>query len=184
MYSAPSKKRKSFIDRYAVKSVVHEILIWDLFWGLYSLWAGYSPSYPNSNHSEPLFPFVVLVFMLAFFFIFGDRHELKILINNSILALLLIPGFFVLNIYRALTDQFPASWSTAGFFLSQYTFFLIQVGYLVLAILHIRYTVRRWKTADPAFKKRFYLSIIWTVAFMLFLLTLVMIFVFAGKINI
>ncbi|MBN2031448.1 hypothetical protein JW824_14535 [bacterium] len=184
MYSAPSKNRKSFIERYAVKSVAHELLIWYFFWGLYSLWAGYSPSYPNSNHSEPFFPFVVLVFMLAFFFIFGDRHELKILINNSILSLLLIPGFLVLNIYRALTDQFPASWTNAGFFLSQYTFFFIQCGYLVLAILHMRYTARRWKTADVAFKKRLYLSIIWAVVFTLFLFALVMLFVFAGKINI
>jgi len=102
-----AKGRRSFIDRYATKSVAYEMCIWLLFWGLYILWAGYSPSYPKSENSEPLFPVVVLCFMLAFFFLFGDRKELKLLIENSITAFVVVPGLLVLNMYRAMTCRFP-----------------------------------------------------------------------------
>ena len=169
------------MDRYATKSVAHELLLWLLFWGLYSLWAGYSPSYPKSHHSEPLFPLVVLCFMLAFFFVFGDRHELKLLLANSIAALILVPGFLVLNIYRACTHQFPESWAAAGFLFSHFTFFFIQGIFLFLSIALLRYTVRRWKLTDASIKKRYYFAIAALIAFFLFLSALILIFVFAGK---
>ncbi|UCE18529.1 MAG: hypothetical protein JSV84_17030 [Gemmatimonadota bacterium] len=177
----PSRGRRSFIDRYVTKSVAHELLIWLLFWGLYSLWAGYSPSYPKSHHSEPLFPLVVLGFMSAFFFIFGDRQELKLLIANSIAAIIFVPGFLILNIYRAVTQQFPDSWVTAGFLFSHYTFFCIQCIFLFLSIVLLRYTIRRWKVADASVKKRYYLAIASVIAFFLFASALVVFFVLAGR---
>jgi hypothetical protein len=176
-----SKGRGSFVDRYAIKSVAYEMCIWLLFWGLYSLWAGYSPSYPKSENSEPLFPLVVLCFMLVFFFLFGDRKELKLLIGNSIIALFIVPGFLVLSIYRALTKKSPESWAAAGFFGSQYTFFFIQCIFLFLSVLLIHHTLACWKAADPAIKKRFYRGIVAIVTFLLFLSVLVAFFVFAGK---
>ena len=177
----PSRSRRSFIERFTPKSVAYEVITWLLFWGLYSLWAGYSPSYPKSNHSEPLFPLVVLGFMLVCFFVFCDRNEIKLLIANSILALLLIPGFLVLNVYRHLTNQFPDSWATAGFLFSQYTFFFIQCGFLVLAMVLVRYTYSRWKLVDAAVKKRYYFTIIVSVAFLLSISVLVIFFVFTGR---
>ena len=181
MSSVPPRGRRSFIDKYATKSVAHELIIWLFFWGLYSLWAGYSPSYPKSHHSEPLFPLVVLGFMSAFFFIFGDRHELKLLIANSIAAVILVPGFLVLNIYRAVTRRFPDSWATAGFLLSHYTFFFIQCIFLFLSIMLFRYTIRRWKLTDTSVKDRYYLAIASVIAFFLFASALILFFVLAGK---
>ena len=176
-----SKSRRSFIDRYATRSVAYEVITWLIFWGLYALWAGYSPAYPKSIHSTPLFPLVVLAFMAAFFFIIGDRHEIKLLIANSTIGLALVPGFLALNIYRAFTDRFPESWAKAGFFQSQYIFFFIQCIYLFLLILLLQYTRKRWKTAEPAFKKRCYFAFASTGALFLFLSALVAFFLFAGK---
>jgi hypothetical protein len=181
MSPLPTKGRKSFIDRYVTRSVAYEVITWLIFWGLYTLWAGYSPSYPKSTHSEPLFPLVVLAFMAAFFFIIGDRHEIKLLIANSAIALTLIPGLLVLNIYRALTKQFPESWAMAGFFHSQYTFFFIQCIFLFLLILLLRYTRERWKTAELAFRKRCYFAFSAIGALLLFLSALVAFFLFAGR---
>jgi len=181
MSPLPSKGRGSFIDRYATKSVAYEMSIWLIFWGLYMLWAGYSPSYPKSENSEPLFPLVVLCFMLAFFFLFGDRKELKLLIGNSIIALFVVPGFLVLNIYRTLTKRFPESWAVSGFFGSQYTFFFIQCIFLFLSILLIRHTATRWKAADPAIKHGYYRGIAAIVIFLFLLSVLVAFFVFAGR---
>jgi hypothetical protein len=174
---------KFFSNRHATKSIVHELMLWLIFWGLYSLWAGYSPSYPKSNHSEPLFPLVILTFMIVSFFIFGDRNQLKLLIANSILSLILISGFLIINIYRSLNLQFPESWTTAGFLGSQYIFFIIQLFFLFLAILHIRYTHIRWKKADPIFKKQFYKAIIVTVVLLVFFSIWILFFVFAGHIK-
>jgi hypothetical protein len=155
--------------------------IWLIFWGLYVLWAGYSPNYPKSENSEPLFPLVVLGFMLAFFFLFGDRKELKLLIGNSLMALLFVPGLLVLNIYRAVTRQFPESWAAAGFFRSKYAFFFIQCIFLFLSMWLIRHTVTCWKATDPAIKKAYYRGIAAAVIFFLLLMMLVAFFVFAGK---
>ncbi|UCE17908.1 MAG: hypothetical protein JSV84_13690 [Gemmatimonadota bacterium] len=177
MNSIPSKSRGSLIDRYATKSVAYELLLWLFFWGLYSLWAGYSPSYPKSHHSEPLFPLVVLGFMLTFFFIFGDRNEFKLLIANSTIALILVPGFLVLNIYRASTKQFPDAWAAAGILFSQYTFFFIQSIFLFLSIMLFRYTIRRWKLTDTSVRNRYYLAIAAIIAFFLFASALVLFFV-------
>jgi hypothetical protein len=168
------------MDRYATRSVAYELLIWLVFWGLYGLWAGYSPSYPKSDHSEPLFGLVVLGFMLVFFFLFGDRNELKLLIANSALAMVLVPGFIALNLYRAITRKFPQSWAEAGFYRSSYVFLIIQCIFLFLSILLFRFTIISWQTADPAVKKRFYLGIAAVGALMLLLSALVMIFVCAG----
>ena len=181
MGSIPSRSRGLFIHRYATKSVAYEVITWLIFWGLYTLWAGYSPSYPKSTHSEPLFPIVVLAFMGAFFFIIGDRHEIKLLIANSAIASILVPGLLVLNIYRALTERFPESWSMASIFRSQYTFFFIQCIYLFLSILLLRYTRERWKTAEPAFRKRCYLTFAAFGVSFLFLSALVAFFLFADR---
>ena len=181
MDSVPPRGRRSFIDRYATKSVAHELIIWLVFWGLYSLWAGYSPSYPKSHHSEPLFPLVVLGFMSAFFFVFGDRNEIKLLIANSIAAVILVPGFLVLNIYRAVTRRFPDSWDAAGFLFSHFTFFFIQCVFLVLTIMLLRYTFRRWKLTDASVKKRFCFALGAIIVFFLFASALVLFFVLAGK---
>lgn len=181
MRSSSSKGSKSFINRYATKSVAYEILIWMLFWGLYMLWAGYSPIYPKSDSSEPLFPLVVLCFMSAFFFIFGDRKELKLLITNSAMALIAVPGLLVLNIYRGLSKKLPDSWAAAGFFGSAYVFFFLQFVFLVLSILLVRYTWSCWKTADPAVKKRYYWAVGVIVVFFLCLSALVAMFVLPGR---
>ena len=181
MSPPPSKSRRSFIDRYATRSVAFEVITWLIFWGLYTLWAGYSPSYPKSTDSEPLFPLVVLAFMAAFFFIIGDRHEIKLLIANSAMGLTLVPGLLVLNIYRAFTNRFPESWSMAGFFYSHYIFFIIQFIFLFILILLLRYTLERWKAAEPDFKKRCYFAFAASGALFLFLSALVAFFLFAGR---
>jgi hypothetical protein len=119
--------------------------------------------------------------MSAFFFLFGDRKELKLLIGNSIIALFVVPGFLVLNIYRSLTKKFPEAWDAAGFFGSQYIFFFIQCIFLFLSIWLIRHTLACWKAADPAIRKRFYRGIAAIVIFLLLLSVLVAFFVFAGR---
>ena len=182
MSSLPPKRRKSFMNRYATKSVAYELIIWLFFWGLYAVWAGYSPSYPKSTHSQPLFPIVILGFMAAFFFIFGDRHELKLLIANSLIALILVPGLLALNIYRAIAKKFPQSWDSAGFFVSEYTFFFIQCVFLFLSILLLRYTRDYWKANPFTIPKRYYFYFAVIIAIFLFLLFLVLIFLFAGKV--
>jgi hypothetical protein len=152
-----------------------------VFWGLYALWAGYSPSYPKSEGSEPLFPLVVLCFMSAFFFIFGDRKELKLLVANSVMALIIVPGLFALNIYRAVTKKFPDSWAAAGFLNSEYIFFFWQLVFLVLSIWLVRYTWRCWKAADPAVRRRYYWGVAVIVVFFLSLSALVAMFVLPGR---
>ena len=102
----------------------------------------------------------------------------KLLIGNSVLAFILIPGFLVLNIYRAFTRQFPQSWTSAGFLKSQYSFFFLQFIFLFLSILLLRYTLIRWKAADPVFKKRLFVATAAIVALLVFLLGFVSLFVF------
>ena len=74
-----STRKKTIFNRFGTRSVAYETLLWMFLWGLYGLWAGFSPAYPESKHSEPLFPLVIFAFMAACFFLFGDREELVFL---------------------------------------------------------------------------------------------------------
>ena len=176
-----STRKKTIFNRFGTRSVAYETLLWMFLWGLYGLWAGFSPAYPESKHSEPFFPLVIFAFMAACFFLFGDREELKLLIANSLQALVIVPGLLVLNFCRLFRGGFPETWHSAGFLFSRFTFFLIQFFYLFLTVLLVRYTGRRCKASPPVFTKRDYVSLAVVASIFVLLGLLVLFFVFAGR---
>jgi hypothetical protein len=129
-------------------SIIDDVIFWLLLWGMYAAWAGYSPVHEGSEHSEPLYALVIVGFMGALY-LFGGRADLRILLFNTLMSLVLVPGLLVLNIYRLLTGGYSGAWQEAGFFGSVPVFIAVQVGVLGIGVLHGRHTLKRWRAEPP-----------------------------------
>lgn len=180
MSTDAAKGRKSFFERYGTKSLAYETMWWLLLWGLYALWAGYSPMHPGSHRAENVFPFVVVAFM-AMMFLAGDREELKLLVLNSILAAACVPGFLGLNIYRAMTFRFPEAWSEANLLFSPAAFILVQVLFLWPTYKLLKYTQAKWNASPRIVSRRDYLGCLGLLVVLLILIGLAIVFISVGK---
>jgi hypothetical protein len=143
---------KGFLGRLA-SSVIHQATLWMFLWVLYALWAGYSPIHEGTKHCEPHFALVIFGFMAILFFL-GDRRELKLLVMNSFVGVLLVGSMLLLNVYRLFADGFAQSWYEANPFLSVYAFILLQIAFLGVAVWLTRYTVGYWRAHPPVWTGR------------------------------
>lgn len=172
---------KGFFKRVA-SSVIHQATLWMFLWILYALWAGYSPVHEATNHCEPHFALVIFGFMAILFYL-GDRHELKLLVMNSFVGILLVGSMLLLNIYRLAAGGFQESWYRANPFLSVYIFILLQLLFFGVVLYFVRYTIRYWRAHPPSWSKQQRVGCVVSLLVFAFLALLVVFYLASGNVS-
>ena len=122
---------------------------WICLWVSYIGNAGVYPAFYKSQQISPgLGLLLTLLFMVVTFFLERLDDWVSIMFMNSMISIAVVPGCFMLNVYREMTGQY-ATWSFAG----RLGFFAVQVGALVLVYSHLSYTKQRWKAFPPRDKR-------------------------------
>ena len=118
---------------------------WLLLWSLY-LAAGVFLPYFYKPRSVWILPLLVVTMVITFMTEREERWR-GIMLMNTLVSMVMVPGLLVFSIYRSVTGAFHPAHSFSETFL----FLAVQFLALFLGGMHLAYTRKRWQTFPPRY---------------------------------